>query len=465
MSAILLVARRDYLGYVTAWGFWLGLLLTPLILGVFMLAPVLAASSQPARYFTIVESGDSFTQAVRAELQDRAGQTAPDLPRAGLTGSLPAVPEARPASPSPAFILVPPPASGPDELAAFLAGEKLVPTAAGPRPLFAALIVSDPSGTIRYLSKNLQAQALLDIARAAERKVAEDRVFAAAGVSSRLIDDARSARRDVVAQRVGSGGAGRALDVTLQDRAPFLVSIGLAFILWFLIFSVVNYLLMGTIEERSNKIFDSLLTSVRLPQLLTGKLLAVLVLSLTLMAFWSSGSILLTWLASSQLPPGLVAQMSILGMAVLKPMILGPALISFVLGYLIYGALFLALGSLCDTIQEAQTLMTPLIVLLMVPLFMLTIAIDDVGSPAIAAMSWVPLFTPFLLILRMPTDPPLWEVLAQLAVMVLTTGLILRLATQVYRAGAVHGAGLGDAGAWVRRLIPGRRPSGPDSRT
>jgi ABC-2 type transport system permease protein len=41
MHSTYLVARRDYLGYVSAWGFWLGLLFTPLILGIFMLAPTL----------------------------------------------------------------------------------------------------------------------------------------------------------------------------------------------------------------------------------------------------------------------------------------------------------------------------------------------------------------------------------------------------------------------------------------
>jgi ABC-2 type transport system permease protein len=111
-----------------------------------------------------------------------------------------------------------------------------------------------------------------------------------------------------------------------------------------------------------------------------------------------------------------------------------------------YGSLFLALGSLCDTIQEAQTLMTPLIVLLMAPLFMLTFAINDAQSGVISTMVWVPLFTPFLLILRMPTEPPLWEVLAQLGLMALAAFAILWMATKVYRAGAVHGSGVADIG-------------------
>ena len=45
IRSIYLVARRDYLGYVQAWGFWLGLLLTPLLLAVAIMAPILLWSS------------------------------------------------------------------------------------------------------------------------------------------------------------------------------------------------------------------------------------------------------------------------------------------------------------------------------------------------------------------------------------------------------------------------------------
>jgi ABC-2 type transport system permease protein len=48
--------------------------------------------------------------------------------------------------------------------------------------------------------------------------------------------------------------------------------------------------------------------------------------------------------------------------------------------------------------------------------------------------------------------------------MVLTTYAILRLATRVYRAGAVHGAGLGDVGVWFKRLLPGRARTKPNDR-
>jgi len=68
MFSTYLVARRDYLGYVTAWGFWLGLLFTPVIMGVFMFAPILAEQAQPTRYFSVLETGNAFSKAMAVEL-------------------------------------------------------------------------------------------------------------------------------------------------------------------------------------------------------------------------------------------------------------------------------------------------------------------------------------------------------------------------------------------------------------
>ena len=101
--------------------------------------------------------------------------------------------------------------------------------------------------------------------------------------------------------------------------------------------------------------------------------------------------------------------------------------------------------------------MTPLIVMVMAPLFLLTFAISDAESPLIQTMSWVPVFTPILLILKMPTDPPMWEVFAQITLMAASTIAILWLATQVYRAGAVHGSGVNDIGKVFKGLFGGNK--------
>lgn len=450
MRGTYLVAMRDYVGYVSAWGFWFGLLLTPLIIALFVMAQSFAQNAQPTRYYTVLEPDTSFSQAMQVEQDEQRAAQIDALPeqarRSAETARKP-------------YVYIAPPHPSVDDLKPYLRGERMIETPEdGRQPLFAVIVVQ-PRGEIEYWSENLQAQDLINLANRVERKLTTDRIFAEAGVRSTLLRDAEQARRPIVPQRTRDVGEAADSKVTIDDRAPFIMSVMMAFSLWFLIFSVINYLLMGTIEERSNKIFDSLLTSVKLPQLLAGKLIAVLMLALTLMAFWGGGSALLGYFAQDQIPADVANRLSTILAAGLKPSLIIPAVISFVLGYLMYGSLFLALGSLCDTIQEAQTLMTPLFVLLMVPLAILALATNDAESALIQTMAWVPVFTPFLLILRMPAEPPLWEVLAQLSLMAVTAFTILYIAARIYRAGAVHGTGISDVWAFFGKLMPGRKAS------
>jgi len=479
MHSIYLVTRRDYLGYVSAWGFWLGLLFTPILLGIFLLAPAFAASSQPARYFTIIETETDFSQALIKEMEKLQVQQARILidPAASMQGQpseklekfdqlilqgRSAEEAFTEAGGSPglfqsnqSFHLIEPPATTAEALAPYLKGEKLADTDKGPQPLFAAIIVPSNQDSIEYWSENLQIRSLISLAQNAEANLQLDRKLAERGLDREILIQASEAKRKITQQMPRSTGETASSEVTLADRAPYIVSIMMAFSLWFLIFSVINYLLMGTIEERSNKIFDSLLTSVKLPDLLAGKLIAVLLLALTLMSFWGLLSTSVTYIVQDQIPTDITDAIGPIIATALDPLFLFPALTSFLLGYLIYGSLFLALGSLCDTIQEAQTLMAPLFVLLMAPLIMLVFAIEDANSPFIAIMAWVPLFTPFLYILRVPTEPPVWELFAQFGLMVVTTILIVILATRVYRAGAVHGANVSDVLGFFNKLFSG----------
>jgi ABC-2 type transport system permease protein len=93
----------------------------------------------------------------------------------------------------------------------------------------------------------------------------------------------------------------------------------------------------------------------------------------------------------------------------------------------------------------------------MLPMFAIFIAFQDPGSPVVDIAAWIPLFTPFLLILRMPHDPPLWEVLAQMGLMLVTMLAVLWGSVRVYRAGAVNGASVGDLGKMLKGMF-GKKP-------
>jgi ABC-2 type transport system permease protein len=472
MRAILLVARREYLAYITAWGFWLGLILTPLGLMVGVVLPGMIAKSQPVRYYTVVDDRPDFTGALAHELES----TRADIARASLAAALADKPkdvreatlkqfaEARLSgldaaaalekagapldvkAPPERYIRIDPPGRTLETLAPFLSGAQKISASAGERSLFAAIVVSrDASSKIAevgYWSDDVVESQLSAAAEEALRDLARTSVLKTGGLDPATVERAELDLPGVVARKVGKGG--KAAEVSNADRAPFFAASAISFLLWLLVFSIVNFLIMGTIEERSNKIFDSLLTSVRLSELLAGKLIGVFALSATLMGAWALFAAAL--IVRSGDPTVLT-----FAAAALQPELVLAGLAGFVAGYVMYAAIFLALGSLCDTIQEAQTLMSPLIIFLMVPLFVVVIAIRQPAAPVVEMLSWFPPFTPFLMILRAPLHPPLWQMLLQTALMAAFAALALFVSVRVYRAGAVNGAGVSQVFGWLGR--------------
>jgi len=459
MRNILLIFRRDYLGYVKAWGFWLSLAAVPLFMIIGAALATFAAQSSPVRYFAVVEPGSIYAEAIEAEFQRREQADAERASELVEQLDLPvpeeSAPDTDPVDPaSRKFIQVPAPATTIDGLRPYLLGERTVSGPLGDKPLFAAFILSEGGGELEYWSDDVNVDQLRYVAKSAMLRLARREALADAGLGEDFLKTVDAGAFDVPARRIrtveeqDTTGA----EVTMADRAPMFVAGGLAYFLWLMVFSIIQYLLMGTIEERSNKIFDTLLTSVKLPELLAGKLLAVFAVTSTMMLSWGLFAFAGGTIVSTQIP-GVGNAIAPFMAALANPSIIVPGLISFLLGYIMYGMIFMALGSLCDTIQEAQTLLSPMMILLMLPMFAIFITFQDPGSPLVDIASWIPFFTPFLLILRMPQDPPLWEVLAQMGLMAAFALLILWLSTKVYRAGAVHGAGIGDMGGMVKRMI------------
>lgn len=460
MRNIYLVFRRDYLGYVKAWGFWLSLAAVPIFLIVGASFGYFAATASPVRYFAVVEPSRIYADAIEGEFQRRSSEAAAEAKALAEQMNIPlaeAEGQVADAAGGRKFIEVPAPARTLEELRPWLTGERTVSGPAGERPLFAVFILSEDGSQLEYWSGDVNVDTLQRTAEIAMRDLSRRDALAASGLNPDFLKRADAAAVKVPAFRLNATQAGESgAEVTMADRAPALVSAALAYFLWLMIFSIIQYLLMGTIEERSNKIFDTLLTSVQLPQLLAGKMLAVFAVTSTMMLSWSLFGIVGSAVSASQVP-GMADMIEPFIAAVTDPKLIIPALISFILGYILYGTLFMALGSLCDTIQEAQTLLSPMMILLMLPMFAIFVAFQDPGSPIVDIASWIPLFTPFLLILRMPHDPPMWEVLAQMGMMVAITALVVWGATKVYRAGAVHGAGIGELGGMIKRAV-GMKP-------
>ena len=463
MSQILLVARRDYLAYVGAWGFWLSLITAPLIIAILMFAPIFLARAEPPRVLTVLAERVADSSAVTSAFDTMAYEDARREVSAYVQATTPAIatealaafdgapnraasiqaarhivsmrePRALAAfpSPSPRYILVEPPAADIEALRPYLDGRQ---TLSDGRKLYGALNLRRVEGAprIEYWSVNLSHDEPSNIARRALRLEMQREALTAQGVDPREAERLQALDPSVTQlDPRPSAGTG---EVTLRQRAPSFAALALAFILWSVVFSVANMLLTGVIEEKSNKILDTLLTSVTPLQMLIGKLLGVAGVSATLFLFWGALGGTLLSMAATSMADSFVGQIAA---AFIEPRLIAAFAIGFVAGYLMYGAIFLALGSLCESIQEAQTLLGPVALVLAMPMMLITPALDNPNAPIIEMASWVPIFTPFLLLIRAPAGLPWSEIAGMGAMMFGAVIVILLLASQIFRAGVVN---------------------------
>lgn len=488
MRQIFLIARREYLSYVATWGFWLSLAMVPVFMSLGFVIPLVAERAAPTLYVAVIAQDAAYDGAVEQAIADRGRRAArvalaavssiqgdeqtreralaafdaaegdadaalaAGLEAAGATGL---VDPARLNLNGGKVEIVEAPARDPDGLRPYLLGERMVETSDGPRPLSAAaFIASDADGavTIDVWSSGaaLSTAEFRTLVSRAVRDVMRTNALLEAGVSradASRIDDLNPSVRRLTPEREGADA-----EVTVADQLPYFMAFGLGIALWVVIFSVVNMLLTSTIEEKSNKVLETLLSTARLPEILFGKLLGVAAVSFTLVAVWGGGAAA-ALLSAAQAGVDIPAEVTDV---IFDPGLLIPFAGYFVAGYLVYGAIFIAIGSLCETIQEAQTLMTPMILVLMVPMFALVIGLRDPTSPILAILSWVPLYTPFVMIQRMPTDPSAFELVGTSVLLAATTIGVVWAAGGVFRAGVVSGATPGAARTLLARIF-GRR--------
>ena len=464
---IFLVAQRAYLSLVGTWGFWIGIISMPVMMGVVFTIAFLAQSTAGTRYYVVLEQGNSVVaDAIYNEIKDGSTLT-PEEQQELIDTSIESLTDPHASSNMQAmenvaiggadFVEVRSPVNTIEELRPWLDGEQQVKYRREDVELFAAIVVPEGKGPVEYWSQNVTDDSLVGIVRAALYELARTDVFKEKNVPLKILEDVDDAVRKVEKRRLREEGDDQSSEVTFADEAPFMVALFLSFLLWMTIISAVTYLLMGTIEEKSNRLFDCLLTSVRLPELLAGKMMAVMLLLLTVYTIWTLILLSPFVFVSFLLPDGFLEFSSDVGEALFDPALLIPTFLCFLLGYVLYGSMFMAIGALCESEQDSQTLVSPIMILLIIPCFVLAHVVDDPTNKIVGIFSWIPVFTPFVLMLRIPAEASIWEIVGQLTLMAATSAAVLAGSVQIFKAGVIHGVDISGLAGWIKSVVKRKR--------
>ncbi|MBM44069.1 MAG: hypothetical protein CMJ36_03520 [Phycisphaerae bacterium] len=272
-------------------------------------------------------------------------------------------------------------------------------------------------------------------------------VFVRPGLSARhleIIDDLISDA--VVETRVGATGmkyeelrtmmrAPRSETMRLQEGggeaveyewAKRLIPIAFMFLVWIATFTSGNYLLTSTIEEKSNKVMEVLLSAISPFQLMAGKILGQAFVSLvTLVMYGGLGIAALIALSQADLVP--------ISMIIWL-------LLFFGMAYFMIASIMASVGSAVSDLHDAQSLIGPAMMVLILPLI-LWMPISEAPNGMLAMVtSWIPPLIPFIMILRVTAsgDPvPLWQILGTLVAGYGAVILMIWLCARIFRVGVL----------------------------
>lgn len=443
MSRILLIARREYLAYARTVGFWLSLLALPMFAVLGGGLPLLIRGADTPRAVVLIEEGPT-AQGLAAEVRrafaedaDRRAERAREAAEkaAKSAGAPPGSTQSALASitkPKLRFVDAPADLAGAATGDAQEAVVRRYLTDATPKAQRLDAVVfltrdADGRPGARVWSARATDDTVEDFVRDALKDANRKSVLEAAGIDASVVDATEAFRPEigVFSPKSASGG-----EVSLRDKLPGVIGLAMCFILWSLIITGASILLNSVMEEKSNKILEVLLSSASATEILTGKVLGVAMLTLTVLCVW--GGIGAFGLISAA--PGVAADVA---SVLMTDGLLFYFAAYIVGGYLMYAVLFAAIGAFCETPRDAQTLMGPIMMVLVIPILVVQMSLVNPDAPLVRFLSWVPFFTPFLMSARAPSGPPLIEIIGTMAGMFAVALSMVWVAGRAFRAGAL----------------------------
>ena len=227
----------------------------------------------------------------------------------------------------------------------------------------------------------------------------------------------------------------------VDDVRALAVPAVFMFLMYVTVMSGAPQLLNSVIEEKMSRISEVLIGSVTPFELMTGKLIGSVSVSILLAIIYIAG--------------GLAVARYFGYPDVIPPPLFAWFLLFLVMAVLIFGSMFIAIGAACTDLKDSQSMMTPVMLLVMLPMLTWASVLRAPDGMMATGLSLFPTAAPFLMMLRISLrpGPPLWQVILSLALMMVTTIAVVWAAGKIFRTGLLmqgKSASVTEMMRWVR---------------
>jgi len=208
-----------------------------------------------------------------------------------------------------------------------------------------------------------------------------------------------------------------------NEIATFLMPMGFMLLLFISVLSGGQYLMTTTIEEKSSRVVEVLLSAVSPMQLMTGKIIGQMCVGFVILGVYGG--------------MGVAALVAFAAFGLLNPMDLVYLVIFYLIAYFVMASLMAAIGAAVNEMREAQTFMTPVMMTMIIPWILWAPISRDPNSVFATTMSFVPPLNTFVMMLRRTatTPPPDWQVWLSIAIGLASAYGALWFAAKVFRVG------------------------------
>lgn len=206
----------------------------------------------------------------------------------------------------------------------------------------------------------------------------------------------------------------------------------------------------SVIEEKNSRVIESVISSVKPFHLMAGKILGIGALGLTQYSLWAlvMGLLSLYGVKTANLFTSKAANAPAFTMPAIPLETLIFFVVFFVLGYFLFAAMYAGLGAMVNSEEEAQQLVFPMVILVVIPMLCTTFIINNPSSRLSLVLSLIPFFAPITMFARIVVQmPPLWQIAVCLALTIATVFGMIWVVGRIYRVGV---------------LMYGKRPSLPE---
>ena len=325
-------------------------------------------------------------------------------------------------------------------------------------------IISNPSDVSLYTYSTSTMEVESDIARDIEEVIEQHRL--------RAYDIENLPQ---IMEEVEADVTLRSYKLGAQDEedkeSSSVLAFGLAYAFGLMMYLFVmlygSQVMQGVIEEKNSKVLEVMVATVRPYQLMMGKILGIASVAVLQFVIWIviiivGGSVVMQFLMPTELVESAAAISA--GTADMAAMegagvdielaamlanatdigflvrIFGSFLIYFLGGYLLYAAMFAAVGSAVDNVQDAQQFQTPITMPIIIGFVVMIFAMNEPHAQLSVWCSMIPFTSPIVMMARLPFDVPMWELVLSIVILAASFVFMVWAAAKIYRIGIfMHG--------------------------